>query len=101
MGTDGFSFSSSFILSRLDIFFYFKNLLGLSLFLVYKIFYRDGWMVEVDGGGWWWMVDGGGWWMVDGRKKSSPISLKIGTLVLQNNYLCEIFVLCKMNPDEN
>jgi uncharacterized protein YlxW (UPF0749 family) len=26
------------------------------------------------------MVDGGGWWMVvvvDGRKKSSPISLKI------------------------
>ena len=32
------------------------------------------WMV--DGG--WWMVDGG-WWMVDcsGRKKSSPILLKI------------------------
>ena len=35
------------------------------------------------GGGWWmvdagwWMLDGGGWWMVDSRKKSSPISLKI------------------------
>ena len=49
--------------------------MGLSLFLVYKFFYRDGRMV----------VDGGGRWMVvDGRKKSSPISLKIGTLVVQN-----------------
>ena len=38
---------------------------------------RDGRMV-VDGGAGWWMV-------VDGRKKSSPISLKIGTLVVQNN----------------
>ena len=35
-----------------------------------------GWWM-VDGGGWW-MVDGGWWWMVvDGRKKSSPILLKI------------------------
>ena len=45
----------------------FKNLLGLSLFLIYNFFYRDGRMVvDGGGGGWWWMVamvvdgDGGG-----------------------------------------
>ena len=40
------------------------------------MFYCDGRMVDGGGGGgsgWW-------WWMVDGRKKSSLISLKLGTL---------------------
>ena len=37
----------------------------------------DGWWMVVDGG-WWWMVDGGG------RKKSSLISLKLGTLVVHD-----------------
>ena len=38
----------------------------------------------------WWMVDGGGgwWWMVE---KSSLISLKLGTLVVQDKIMCGNF----------
>ena len=61
--------SLSFLYLTLGHFFDFKNLLGLSIFLVYKIFYRDGRMVD-GGGGWWWMVDGGGW----SKKKFSDFS---------------------------
>ena len=36
-------------------------------------------------------MDGGGWWMVDGRKKSSLISLKLGTLKVQEEKIFAIF----------
>ena len=34
------------------------------------------------------MVDGGGWWMVDGRKKSSRILLKICSDEVQGILMC-------------
>ena len=67
-----------FYCSPLEKFFDFKNTIFRRPFLTPGIFYCDGrWMV--DGGGWWMVVVDGGWWwwMVDGRKKGSPILLKI------------------------
>ena len=54
-----------------------KSFLISKVHWVYRFFWFTHFFIVTDG--WWWMVV-----VVDGRKKSSPISLKIGSVIVQD-----------------